>query len=68
MDLGFLHGNGKTFELLLPDALQKGCHANLGCSMGGLPKVQLAGTLPIVDLSRNGWLGKTVVVECDYVD
>lgn len=35
--------------------------------MGGPPKVQLAGTLPIVDLSRNGWFGETVVVECDYV-
>jgi hypothetical protein len=35
--------------------------------MGGLPKVQLACALPLLDLSCGGWFDETVLVECDYI-
>jgi hypothetical protein len=65
--MGDSHYNGKILGLLLPDALQKGCHTNPGQSMGGPPKVQLACALPRMDLSCGGWFDEAVVVERDYV-
>jgi hypothetical protein len=65
--MGDSHYNGKILELLLPDALQKGCHTNPGQSMGGLPKVQLACALPRMDLSCGGWFDEAVVVERDDI-
>jgi hypothetical protein len=35
--------------------------------MGGLPKVQLACALPLLDLSCGGWFDEAVVVECDDI-
>ena len=35
--------------------------------MGGLPKVQLACALPLMDLSCSGQFDEAVAVECDHI-
>jgi hypothetical protein len=55
-------------NLLQLETSKKGCQANLRWSIGGLPKVEFACTVPLLDLSRDSRFREAVVVERDHIN
>jgi len=60
-------GTEKSLNFLQLETSKKGCQANLGLSIGGPPRVQIACSEPLLDLSSRDRFRKGVTAERDDI-